>query len=675
MKAKTLLRLALALSGGLAVVRADMVPGVDWYVANAEVIKVVQVEMPPAAETFPSPPDKQRVWVKDVLKGLDSAQEFLLPKGTLQPGQTAVVLYEYEPPSNYEPALQILTGTQPVMSVWPIDAVGKVDTRGVPAQMESSFITHPDAGGISLELIKKAIVASSPEEVGLYGQVVDALLFPARLQELARSDARRSTYVRFVVAIRDLDRDVTWLARLLESKEQTIRAAAVERLEALTGTRNPAPEDKSPQSLHAWAQTWAKQATPTQVSRWPPVPADLKTPPDAFPEALIQALQKEDADVFAKAFAGWLDSGVMRDREIHYAETLDRKVVNGSNLGGANGYSAYLPGAPRLRPDVVLGTNLPAIDRMKAIALLANIWHYDRFAREQTEARTLVVAAPHESDILRRAAFWELREAGVQTAGWVALSRLAQTGEDESTQRFTLGLCLDKLDDDALEAARVEIKAGRQIFMDGLFAYLGTHGDRTAQWIGRLLCQEGQKQAIPVMLTWLKDKDSQVRNAGAFNLCWLPSAAAVSDLLIAIQSESDREVKGQMLVALAQTGDPRGLEALLAAAREPYDSEVAAQIMRGLGRIRDPKALTALADIASGLSWMTIGDGQSSNSKAPAGSWDLLSDAVNAFGYISQAYEAHAPDRFWGNSAIDPVQLRLELARIEEWRKLQGNKP
>jgi len=177
------------------------------------------------------------------------------------------------------------------------------------------------------------------------------------------------------------------------------------------------------------------------------------------------------------------------------------------------------------------------------------------------------------------------------------------------------------------------------------------------------------------MLTWLKDKDSQVRNAGAFNLCWLPSAAAVSDLLIAIQSESDREVKGQMLVALAQTGDPRGLEALLAAAREPYDSEVAAQIMRGLGRIRDPKALTALADIASGLSWMTIGDGQSSNSKAPAGSWDLLSDAVNAFGYISQAYEAHAPDRFWGNSAIDPVQLRLELARIEEWRKLQGNKP
>ena len=675
MKPKILFSLALVSSGGLAAVRADMVPGVDCHVANAVVIEVVQAEMPSAAETFPSPQDKQRVWVNEVLKGLDTQQDFLLPKGTLNPGQTAVVLYEYNPAGNYEAASQTSPGARPAMSVWPINLAGKVDTRGVPLQMESGFILNPDTEGINLELIKKDIVTSSPEEVGLYGQVVDALLFPTRFQELARSEASRTTYVRFVVAIHDLNRDVPWLARLLESKDQTIRAAALRRLEALTGTENPAPEDKSPQSLHEWAQTWAKQIASTHAPRWPSVPADLKSPPDSFPELLMQALQKGDADFFATALADWLDSGVRRDREIHYAEALDRKVVEGSNLGGAVGYNAYLPPAPRLRPDVVLDSDIPAIDRMKAIALLAQLLHYDRFAQERREAIALVAAAPSESDILRRAAFWELRDVNIKTAGRVALNRLARSGEDESTERFVLGLCLDKLDDDALDAVRVEIKAGRHTFIDGLFAYLRTHRDRTAQWIARLLCQEGQKQVIPVMLTWLKDKDSQVRNSGAFNLCWLPSAEAVSDLLEAIHAESDREVKGQLLVALAQIGDQHGLEPLLAAAREPYDSEVALEITRGLGRIRDPKALPTLADIVSGLAWIISGDGQPTDSKASAGDWQLLSEAVNAFGYIAQAYEAHVPGSFQGSSGIKPVELKLNMARIEQWRKSQGNKP
>lgn len=652
-----------------------MAPGVDGYVANAEVIEVVRAETPAAAEAFPSPRDKQRVWVDEVLKGLNTQQEFLLPKGTLNPGQTAVVLYEFKPAGNYEPALQTSPGAQPAMSVWPINSTGKVDTPGVPAQTGSGFILKPDTEGINLDLIRKDIVTSSSEEVGLYGQVVDALLFTEKFQALARSDASRSNYVRIVVAIRDLNRDVPWLAGLLESKDQTIRAAALKRLEVLTGTEKPEQEDKSPRSLHEWAQTWALKATATQVSRWPPVPADSKTPADSFSEPLIRALQKDDADAFAKAFAGWLDSGVVRDREIHSAMRLDRKIVAGSNLAGAIGLSAYLPPAPRLRPDVVLNTNIPAVDRLKAMALLAQLWHYDRFARERAEAIALVAAAPFGSDILRRAAFWELRDVNIKTAGRVALNRLAESGEDESTQRFILSLCLAKLGDDALDAVRVEIKAGRHTFNDGLLAYLGTHRDRTASWVARLLCQEGQKQAIPVMLTWLKDKDSQVRKAGAFNLCWLPSADAVSDLLEAIPAESDREAKGQMLVALAQSGDQRGLETLLTAAREHYDSEIAAEITRGLGRIRDPKALPTLADIVSGLAWITNGDGEPSNSKAPAGSWYLLSDAVNAFGYIARAYEAHLPDSFRGNSGINPAQLKLNVARIEEWRKSQGNKP
>lgn len=48
------------------------------------------------------------------------------------------------------------------------------------------------------------------------------------------------------------------------------------------------------------------------------------------------------------------------------------------------------------------------------------------------------------------------------------------------------------------------------------------------------------------------------------SLPWLASADAVSNLLDAIHAESDRKVKGQMLVALPQTGDQPGLERLLA---------------------------------------------------------------------------------------------------------------
>ena len=144
MKPKISFCLILVLSCEPGIVRADMVPGVDWHVANAEVIEVVQAEMPLVAEAFPSPQDKQRVWVNEVLKGLDTQQEFLLPKGTLSPGQTALVLYEYNPEGNYASALQTLPGTQPVLSVWPINPVGNVEARGVPAQTESDSI--PESG-------------------------------------------------------------------------------------------------------------------------------------------------------------------------------------------------------------------------------------------------------------------------------------------------------------------------------------------------------------------------------------------------------------------------------------------------------------------------------------------------------------------------------------------------
>jgi HEAT repeat protein len=166
-------------------------------------------------------------------------------------------------------------------------------------------------------------------------------------------------------------------------------------------------------------------------------------------------------------------------------------------------------------------------------------------------------------------------------------------------------------------------------------------------------------------LSWLKDPDAQVRKAAAFNLCWLPSADAVPNLLDAIHSETDRAVKAQLLVALAQTGDKRGLDTLLAAAREPYGPDDAEEIVSGLGRIRDPKALATLADMV---------EGKTRSSHAADDRAYLLPSAVNAFGYISQLYAAHVPDRFESSSGISDAQVRLDVERIEQWRKSQTDK-
>ena len=58
MKPKLIFCFALVFSGGLADLRAEMVQGMDWHVAHAEVIEVVQAETPAAAAIFPPPKTK-----------------------------------------------------------------------------------------------------------------------------------------------------------------------------------------------------------------------------------------------------------------------------------------------------------------------------------------------------------------------------------------------------------------------------------------------------------------------------------------------------------------------------------------------------------------------------------------------------------------------------------------
>ena len=179
--------------------------------------------------------------------------------------------------------------------------------------------------------------------------------------------------------------------------------------------------------------------------------------------------------------------------------------------------------------------------------------------------------------------------------------------------------------------------------------------------------------AVPIMVRWLRDDDAQVRESGAFNLCWTPSPLAVPGLVDALQSETNAVAKKQMLEALAQTDDPRGLSLLLAAARDCRDKSTLSIIARGLSRIRDPKALPVLANMLSDLPLVWLGDADlwEGSENIDSGELRLLSDAANAFCYICHESGAHTPDGFWTGSGIDLPQLKRNVAVIQKWQKAQ----
>lgn len=646
---------SLALLGALAsIARADIEAGVDWHVKNAEVIALVEEDR--GADGDAVPQIGQRVRVKQILKGVDTSQEYHLTTGWLSPGQNALVLFQYDS-SKSEPARGSKSPLELGRSVWPMDRAEVVDVGEIPLQTQSGLGSEKERHFIKLEEVKALILESTPEQVGLCGQVLDALLFPEELAALARSDPSRARYVQLTLAILDLARDTRALARLVNSSRARVRSAAVKKLEALTGLSAPA----APSALDPWLRALPDSRARTIEKRWPPVPATEELPADAFPAPLLKALQENDAAAIATEFPKWLDSGVLRDRQIRDAFTLDRTIVQGSNLQGAIGLGAYLPPAPRLRPDVVVNDRVPVDDRMKAIALYCQIRFKESFAREQREAGVALAAMPLDSDLLRRAAFWEL--PGHATLRARALFRLRDVPLDEAGQRFLFQICLSRLDDSALGVIQAEIKAQRQPFLKDVFEYVESHRDRNAGSMGRTLCLEKQRLVIPIMLRWLQDEDPEVRRTAAHNLCFLPDPSSVAGLVQAIPSEAVPEVKTQMLVALAQTGDKRGLEFLLAAAREPKDTVLLAETARGLGRIRDAKALPVLAKMVA--RWAPVAE----RPEPPAGAQGVLWDAVYAFDYIQQVKGARRPDEFNGSSGGDPAQLHAGMKRIEQWRR------
>src|SRR5262249_6286501 len=149
--------------------------------------------------------------------------------------------------------------------------------------------------------------------------------------------------------------------------------------------------------------------------------------------------------------------------------------------------------------------------------------------------------------------------------------------------------------DAMLGAGRRSLQAGRVGFLAELLNHLGTANDTAAAWAGRLLAQEKQPAALPLLVGKLKDPRARVRSAAAFALCWYPSPETVPGLLDALKGEKDRAVREQLLTALAQTGDARGLDALLSAAKGDVQGQLGIELARGLARVKDRKALPVLA--------------------------------------------------------------------------------
>ncbi len=206
---------------------ADSVPGVDWHVENAQVAALVQAEGARDAEAFPPPKGQQRVLVREVLKGFDTRQTLLIPAKMLKPGQQAILLIPYQPPPSWEPTLQLKRMGEPsVPTVWPIEG-DQVRTLGVPAQTTGKFFEDTP---VTMKLVLDEIGRTAPEEPGLYAQLLTASLFPEKLETFIGKDAERIAYVRFVLVVRDLDRDVPALANLLEAQDRKVRDAAIKKL-------------------------------------------------------------------------------------------------------------------------------------------------------------------------------------------------------------------------------------------------------------------------------------------------------------------------------------------------------------------------------------------------------------------------------------------------------------
>jgi len=661
--------------------RGDMIPGVDLYMRNAAVVLRVRAATVDESNVDPAPNDHQRLEVQEVLKGIFAPASLCWRRDTLAPGQEAIVLLPHKYPARADLATRVDFTVDPREQgeklLWPISDRIVVDTGRVPRYTTGG--SNFGLGEITVESIRRAIGQIAPEEVGLHSLVIAALFEPREFVSLEDADPDRARYVASILTIRDLKRDIVFIAGNLECFDLQIAYEAERVLRKLTaGAREirpriaQLPSSSTASERRALAEKWIAwwqehrarlrwdDTTASYVPRgeddpyprlWPSVP-EIGAPRSEFPPALLAAIEQDDLQQFAATFRTWLDSGALRDRSIGASRfTIDDHLAKRAFNAAIDGGS-YIPPAPRLPPWMLFDRERSVGDRMKLIALVAQSWHFDRFAAERAAAIDYLANTRNLDDV-RRAAYWELRGEYLKTPGQVACLRLAGEG-DSQCQSLLARLFLTHIDDTILTAARTAIRAQRAVFVQALLDSVRDRRDVPAQWAGRLLCQEKEARVIPLLLNWLKDENAESRSASAINLTWLPKEEFVVALLKAIAVEKNTETKGQMIVAVAQTGDPRGLEPLIAGVHQDLGAATCLEIARGLTRIGDTAALPALADLAK-------------MGKETA-DLQLQMESVSGFGRVSGRFDAPPPIDFWSSRGIDHSLIEKGHVDIEKWR-------
>jgi hypothetical protein len=646
---------------------ADAIPGADWLLNNAEVVVLAQAQTAAEARAFPPPRGQQRLVLRSVLKGFTTRQYWLVAEGRVKPGQEAVLLQSYQPILDYEPAIMVEPRNErkQELFVWPI-ADDKAKT-GVPAETGGDFFVREQP--LTVAALRGQIAKQTPEAVDLQEHLLAVLLFPEKEKALAGKDPQRVVQVRFLAAVLDLQRDVPTLAGLLESPDAAVREAVSARLAALTGEKLAAPKEDRPAEREAWAARWREwwarnrderiwdeaktQWRPrlkTDPSRWPAIPEDPQQPIDVFPAPLLQAIEKNDPAAFELAFRAWLDSGAHRDRLIKQAGRLPDKLRTLCHLEGGSG--PHLGPAPRLPREVLFGGKVSVADRARVFARLALFAHYDRFLRERQFALKQVENEPVGSEVLRRAAFWELRDTNIRTPGSVALKKVA-VSTDKADQRALVAIFKSNVEAALCAACQEGYQGDRKELHAILLDHLRCRNDRSASQAGYYLAQIHHPDVLPLLLDKIREKDPAVRKWAAYALCWYPSKDTVPGLLAAIEADKDMEVKAELLNALAMTGDPRGLDTLMAAAKTVKGRPNVISIARGLGRIKDRKALPVLAEMAQ-----------------RASEDQERSEAVNAFGWVSGLYPAFEPVG-WPTGAVELDRVNKGLEAIKRWQREQ----
>jgi HEAT repeat protein len=335
------------------------------------------------------------------------------------------------------------------------------------------------------------------------------------------------------------------------------------------------------------------------------------------------------------------------------ATSLPLETVEKANAGGALGQSGpLLPPAPFLPSKVLFDKNMSATDKMKLLALISEIWNYDRWANERAAALKAVQSAADDSEIVRRAAFWEPCDTNLITAGTVAIEKLGKCAS-ESRQEDLVSIFLSQpLNSAAYYAIQKAIEGDHKAVTSRLKQYVSVHKDQAAQTAARIFVAGKNAELTPTLINWLADANENLRKEAAIDFCILPVADAVTHLLKACAAEKNQKVKEAMVEALAQTGDSRCYELMVGAFTPQTEKWTRIQIMRGFARLKDKRALHSLASL-------------STKAEDDQVRWE----AVKAFGYISGLFPAGPPDQFNSSSGIDMKGLALGQQVIAQWQR------